>query len=190
VSTLLHGTNHGELIQHLTAYAVRVFAEFGLTGSGAVLPGHGLSAEDFASEVLIEYITGKIKVKEVPYLCTALRNNIIDKLRSAAQKTTSHVLMNADGNENEHAVKALDGFESADTRIDVILCEESYKQRVRSCVEDEPKLKEIIEAVFDLGLLKPDEIAEVIGVPVKEIYARKKKLARRLIKHGLKAVTS
>lgn len=188
MSSSLAEINTAELVQKLTACAVRVFAEYGLLGPGAVMPGLGLSAEDFVSDLLIEYTTGKIKVKDLAYLHVALRNNIIDKLRSSAQKTTDHLPMNADGNAEGEGMKHLDGFSSDQIRIDDYLCDESYKARVRACVENEPELKEIVEAVLDLEQMKPAEIAEAIGISAEEVYTRKKRLGRRLVTHGLKMV--
>jgi DNA-directed RNA polymerase specialized sigma24 family protein len=182
--------NAGELVQKLTAHAVRVFAEFGLRGPDVAMPSLGSSPEDFASDLFIEYATGKIKVKELPYLYRALRNNILDKLGSAAQKTTDHMPVSAEGNADGEGMKHLDGFPSKERRVDDLLCEESYKARVRACVATEPELTEIVEAVLDLGLLKPAEIADAIGISAKEVYVRNRKLARRLIKHGLKMVPS
>jgi DNA-directed RNA polymerase specialized sigma24 family protein len=182
--------NAAELVQKLTAHAVRVFAEHGLRGKGVVMPGLGLSAEDFAYALLIEYLTGKIKIKTLPYLYTALRNDIRDKLGSSPQKTTDHLPMNAAANADGEGGKHLDGFASEQPRADDLLCEESYKARVRACVAAEPELAEIVEAVLDLDCLKPAEIAEAVGVSVDVIYVRNRKLSRRLIKHGIKMVPS
>jgi hypothetical protein len=43
--------NDRELLLKLTALAVRVLAQFGFVGPDAVVPGVGLSAEDFAVRV-------------------------------------------------------------------------------------------------------------------------------------------
>ena len=178
------------LFQKLTAHAVRVFAEYGLCGPAAVMPGLGLSAEDFASIVFIEYTTGKIKVKQLAYLYTALRNDIRDKLGSAAQKTTDHLPITTEVDKDGKAMKHLDGFPSKDCLVEDLLCEDSYKSRVRACVATEPELRELVEAVFDLDLVKPAEIAVALGVSSEEVNVRKRKLARRLVKHGLKMVSS
>lgn len=180
----------GELIQKLTAFAVRAFAMYGMVGPGAVMPGVALSAEDFASHLFIDYLTGKIKIKALPYLYTALLNNIRDKLGSSAQKTTDHIPMNAETDGDGIRTKYLDGFSSKQTPIVDYLCEESYKTGIRACAATEPDLKEIVEAVFDLDLLKPAEIAEVLGITAEEFHVRKRKLGRRLVKYGLKMVPS
>ena len=54
-----------ELIEKLTAHAVRVLAEYGIRGQLSTVPGTGKSAEDFAYETLEEYLTGKIRAKDL-----------------------------------------------------------------------------------------------------------------------------
>jgi hypothetical protein len=47
-------------------------------------------------------------------------------------------------------------------------------------LDDERPLKEVVEAVLDLDLYKPEEIADAAGTTAAEIQNRKKKLRRRL----------
>jgi DNA-directed RNA polymerase specialized sigma24 family protein len=190
VVNLLDETDARDLIQKLTAFAVRAFAMYGMFGRAAVMPGVGMSAEDFASDLMIEYVTGKIKIKTLPYLYTALLNNIRDKLGSSAQKTTDHIPMNTETNADGERTKGLDGYSSEQMPIVDYLCEESYKARVRACAEGDPNLEEIVVAVFDLEMLKPAEIADFLGITAEEFHVRKRKLGRRLVKHEIKMVPS
>jgi DNA-directed RNA polymerase specialized sigma24 family protein len=169
------------LIEKLMAYALRVFAEQGLGGKGAVIPGVGKSAEDFAYDVLLQYLTGKIKNRDVPYLLTALRNDILDKLKSAAHKTTDHLPANPQGDSEDGKTKFLDGFQSRDKPVDALVCEKSYEERARKLVAAEPDLRELVEAVLDLDLHKPAEIAEALGTTATNIQTRKKRAKRRLM---------
>ena len=66
---------------------------------------------------------------------------------------------------------------SADDRF----CEKEYADRARSLVAEEPKLREVVEAILDLNELQPSGIADVLNISAKEVYVRKKKLKRRLI---------
>jgi DNA-directed RNA polymerase specialized sigma24 family protein len=190
VVNLLDETDARELIQKLTAFAVRAFVMYGMFGRGAVMPGVGMSAEDFASDIMIEYVTGRIKIKTLPYLYTALLNNIRDKLGSSAQKTTDHVPMNDETDGDGERTKGLDGYASEQMPVLDYLCEESFKARVRACATGDPQLEEIVVAVFDLEMLKPAEIAEFLGITPEEFHVRKRKLGRRLVKHGIKMVPS
>ncbi|MEI9978360.1 MAG: hypothetical protein WDN23_05065 [Edaphobacter sp.] len=79
----------GELAVRLTGYGLRTFAEFGLGGPNATIPGVGLSVEDFVWKVLSEYAEGKVSYQAergelASLLAKALRNDIIDALRKAA----------------------------------------------------------------------------------------------------------
>jgi len=45
---------------------------------------------------------------------------------------------------------------------------------------DEPELQEVILAMMEIDDPKPSDVAEKLGVPVEDIYNRKKRLKRRL----------
>ena len=90
-------SEHGQLpdfkslSKRLMAYGLVVFAEFSLGGEDAVVPGTGLSVEDFVAKVLLEYATGKIKHQKsrgslMTVLSTAMRNDIIDALRKKSHE--------------------------------------------------------------------------------------------------------
>ena len=53
------------LADQLAAYAVRIFAEYGLRDPDLVVSGTGRSIEDFLAQVLGDYATGKIKYQLV-----------------------------------------------------------------------------------------------------------------------------
>jgi DNA-directed RNA polymerase specialized sigma24 family protein len=190
VANLLDEAEARELIQKLTAFALRAFAMYGMFGRGAVMPGIGKSPEDFASDVFIGYVTGKIRIKALPYLYKALLNDIRDKLGSSAQKTTDHYTVNAETDEDGERTKSLDGFSSERMPVVDCLCEESYKERIRACAAGDPHFQEMAIAVLDLEMTKPAEIAEFLGITTEEFHVRKRKFGRWLVKHGLKMVPS
>jgi len=183
-----------QLAKRLTAYGSVVFAEFALGGENAVVPGTGLSIEDFVAKVLLEYVTGKIKHHPsrgvlITILGAAMRNDIIDALRKKSherEETRSQMLVDEDAEIKNHEKPALDTYpQQAFPDPGAILDEHEYRERVRLAVEDEPELKELAEAVIDLELYKPEEIADAVGTSAAEIQNRKKKLRRRLNKQGL-----
>lgn len=183
-----------QLTKRLTAYGLVVFAEFSIGGKDAVIPGTGLSIEDFVGKVLLEYTLGKIKHHKsrgslITVLGTAMRNDIIDALRKKShelEETRSSISSNEDSDVKDDEKSALDDYpqHSALDQISV-LDEADYRDRVRSALDDEPELKEVVEAVLDLDLYKPEEIADAIGTNAAEIQNRKKKLRRRLREKGL-----
>jgi hypothetical protein len=67
----------------------------------------------------------------------------------------------------------------------LVLDENNYRDRVRSTLDGESALKEVVEAVLDLDLHKPEEIADAIGTTAADIQNRKKKLRRRFTEKGL-----
>ena len=184
--------SHDELLLRLTAAAVRVLAEFGLHGREAVLPGVGLSAEDFAYAVFYDYLSGKIKTNNLSYLCEAVRNDVLDKVRLLSYRTTvsmSPALVGeADGDENGNTDPIAE-FPDGKPLIDHVLCSQDFCEKVRACAGTDPKLKEYIEAILDCGYTKPAEIADVMGLPVDDVYVLRRKLERHLIKAGLTKVS-
>jgi RNA polymerase sigma factor (sigma-70 family) len=182
------------LTKRLTAYGAVVFAEFSIGGKDAVIPGTGLSVEDFVGKILLEYTLGKIKHHRsrgslITVLATAMRNDIIDALRKKSherEESRSSISVNEDSELRNHEKPALDDFplQSATDQISV-LDEHEYRNRVRSAFDDDPELKEVVEAVLDLDLYKPEEIADAVGITVAEVQNRKKRLRRRLREEGL-----
>lgn len=47
---------------------------------------------------------------------------------------------------------------------------------------DDPELQEVILAIMDIDNPKPSDVAEKLGIPVEDVYNRKKRLKRRLDK--------
>src|ERR1035437_1232787 len=182
------------LTKRLTAYGSVVFAEFALGGKATVVPGTGLSIEDFVGKVLLEYAVGKIKHHKsrgalITLLCTAMRNDIIDALRRKShesEESRSSISVDEDAEGKDHEKPALDDYPQLIALDPVSAVEENeYRAHVRSVVDDDPALTEVVEAVLDLDLYKPEEITDAIGTSAAEIQNRKKKLRRRLQKQGL-----
>lgn len=172
----------------LASYGLRTFAEFGLGGQSAAVPGVGLSVEDFVWNVLSEYAEGALAYEAdrgtlFSLLATAVRNDIIDALRKAAhfREEARSPLPRESSSEKEPP--ALDELPSPGTDIDDVLAEESYRERLLAAFAEEPELAEVVRVVFDLDLAKPREIAATLGITVTDYQNRKKRLRRRLIEY-------
>lgn len=183
-----------QLTKRLTAYGLVVFAEFSIGGKNAVIPGTGLSVEDFVGKVLLEYTLGKIKHHKsrgslITVLATAMRNDIIDALRKKShelEETHSSISGTEDVEAKDERQPALDDYPQKSLPDPIaVLDENNYRDRVRAAFDSEPALKEVVEAVLDLDLYKPEEIADAVGTTAAEIQNRKKKLRRRLREKGL-----
>jgi RNA polymerase sigma factor (sigma-70 family) len=177
------------LTRRLTAYGLVVFAEFSLGGKNVAIPGTGLSIEDFVGKVLLEHAVGRIKHHKsrgslITVLGAAMRNDIIDVLRKKShecEEARPSVSVTEDVDVKDDRQSALDEYpqQSLPDPI-IVLDEDNYRDRVRSAFDNEPTLKEVVEAVLDLDLYKPEEIADAIGTTAADIQNRKKKLRRRL----------
>lgn len=178
----------GEIAVRLAGYGLRTFAEFGLGGQGATVPGVGLSVEDFVWTVLAEYAEGKLvydadRGEPFSLLAKAMRNDIIDALRKAAHAREEARSPVPRESRSENESPALDELATPGTGIDAVLAEDSYQARLLAAFVDEPELAEVLTVVLDLGLEKPREIAAALGIPVTEYQNRKKRLRRRLIEY-------
>lgn len=178
----------GELAVRLASYGLRTFAEFGLGGRSATVPGVGLSVEDFVWNVLSEYAEGGLAYEAArgelfSLLARALRNDIIDALRKAAHSREEARSPLPRESKTEKEPPALDEMASDGTSVDSLLAEDSYRERLLEAFAEEPELAEVVRAVFYLDLTKPREIADALGIPVTEFQNRKKRLRRRLIEY-------
>src|SRR5258708_31245353 len=113
-----------------------------------------------------------------------MRNEIIDALRKKSHEcevSRSPVSVTENMDAKEDRQQTLDEYpqQSIPDPI-VVLDENNYRDRVRLAFDSELTLKEVVEAVLDLDLYKPEEIADAIGTTAAGIQNRKKKLRRRL----------
>ena len=159
-----------------------------------MIPGTGLSVEDFVGKILLEYTTGKIKHHKsrgslMTVLGTAMRNDIIDALRKKSherEETRATVSVNKDSESTDYEKPSLDDYpQSVAPDPSSAVEEDEYRDRIRAAVDDEPELKEVVEAVLDLELYKPEDIADALRTSAADIQNRRKKLRRRLCKRGL-----
>jgi DNA-directed RNA polymerase specialized sigma24 family protein len=178
----------GALAVRLAGYGLRVFAEFGLGGQGATIPGVGLSIEDFVWKVLSEYAEGALAYQAdrgelFSLLARALRNDIIDALRKAAHSREEARSPLPRESKLDNEPPALDELPARETNVDTLLAEDGYRDRLLTAFAEEPELAEVVRVVLDFDLAKPREIAAALGISVTEYQNRKKRLRRRLIEY-------
>jgi DNA-directed RNA polymerase specialized sigma24 family protein len=178
----------GELSVRLEGYGLRIFAEFGLGGQNATVPGVGLSLEDFVWNVLSQYAEGALAYEAArgelfSLLARALRNDIIDALRKAAHSREEARSPLPRENTSENEPVTLDELPTQSASIESLLAEQSYRARLLETFSDEPELADVVRTILDLDLTKPQEIAAALGIPVTELQNRKKRLRRRLVEY-------
>lgn len=180
-----------DLYDELVAFTLSEFGAYGLYGVDAVFPGTGKSAEDYASGVFAGFLAGTLRVKgnRVGYLCTAIRNDIRDSARTKISKAARLQQNSGDGHE-EAPAQDLESIISDEVSPDEAAILGETEVRIRALAASDPKLKEFVECVLDLGLTRPAEIADFFGVPVDNIYARKKTLGAMAIRSRVLKVTA
>ncbi len=179
------------LADQLAAYAVQIFAEYGLRDPDLVVSGTGRSIEDFLAQVLGDYATGKIKHHSskgelISLLGKALKRDVHDALvrkRSHLREENRDVTP-AFSDDRKVTEKALDGLPHPDPSVDDLFDEQEYKDRVRAALNAEPDLVDLADTAFELDIYKRQEQAEVLSISPEELDNRKKRLRRRLIEYG------
>ena len=179
------------LADQLAAYAVQIFAEYGLRDPDLVVSGTGRSIEDFLAQVLGDYATGKIKHNSskgelISLLGKALKRDVHDTLvrkRSHLREENRDVTP-APSDDGTGTEKAIDGLPHPGASVDTLFDEQEYKDRVRAALSAEPDLVDLADTAFELNIEKRQEQADVLGISSEELDNRKKKLRRRLIEYG------
>jgi hypothetical protein len=179
------------LADQLAAYAVQIFAEYGLRDPALVVSGTGRSIEDFLAQVLGDYATGKIKHHSskgelISLLGKALKHDVHDSLvrkRSHLREENRDVTP-APSDDGTRTEKAIDGLPHPAPSVDTLFDEQEYKDRVRAALSAEPDLVDLADTAFELNIEKRQEQANVLGINPEELDNRKKKLRRRLIEYG------
>jgi len=186
--------DYEKLIGKLTERACYVLGVMHFSAPIYVVDGLGKSPEDFAFDVLNLYLTEQINFAGddedglFRFLAEVMGNDILDELRSSARKTTKKVPhLSRDGQDDPHAAKGVDDFDSGFS-VDELVEGNLLRERLYSILEkSEPELYEVVYAVFELGALTPREIAELVRTTPSEIQNRKKRLRTFLAKHHLAA---
>jgi DNA-directed RNA polymerase specialized sigma24 family protein len=170
-----------EVIDRLMAEAVRLFASARLVGADRVMSGLGVSPEDLvyqAINALLEDKTVRYRKDDgelLPFLKRVMRNDFIDMVRRPVYKRTDIVdPVDEAKRKQEGAVQTL-GASGSDPQPDVF-----WRDRVRLLVADDPKLVEYVDAILELELTKPAEIADLLSTTVEDIYNRRRRLATRI----------
>jgi hypothetical protein len=179
------------LADQLAAYAVQIFAEYGLRDPDLVVSGTGRSIEDFLAQVLGDYATGKIKHHSskgelISLLGKALKRDVHDAVvrkRSHLREENRDVTP-APSDDGTGTERAIDGLPHPGPSVDTLFDEQEYKDRVRAALSAEPDLVDLADTAFELNIEKRQEQADVLGIGPEELDNRKKKLRRRLIEYG------
>ena len=177
------------LLKILTARACRVLNVATSYGEDWLLPESGKSPADFAAETLIRWGTDQLRFSGPPealpgFLMKVMTNAIISTLRKPAVKTGRGGMMTSADELTEDTSPQSKPESLFDIRS--LLRDDAFRAALNQCIADDKELKEYVDAIeiLDDGIPAARDIASLLDVPVTDIYNRRKKLARRLGKHG------
>jgi len=175
-----------ELLKKLTAYAVLLFAQAGLTGSDVSLRGTGVSPQDLAIGTLDKLVCGELNYHRTKgrldsYLATVMVHDFLDIVRSKAYTTS--VASDSEDSETpapDHPHHAQ--FDGSPSQPDLhsYVADREYKEKVYDLLEGERDLEEMAYAVLELDAIKPQDIAGLLKTDATDIQNRKKRMRRRL----------
>ena len=175
-----------KLLPPLTAFAAKLFMQEGISARDDILPATGKSPRGLAFDVLTKFIEGGMKFRPrssetydkdlFNYLATAMFHDFLDLLKSHQYQKTEVIDPAKRGDDQETAVVleelggpgTEDGFYSLECAM--------LARKLLPLVEDEPDLKEVLEAILCFGVTKREEIAEVIEKTPQEVTYRKNRL--------------
>gem|GEM_PF-2266398 len=187
----MNDAEYRRLLKMLTVRACRALKIAAAKGGEWILAA-GKSPVDYAAETLILWGTNKLPFTGPPekldaYLTKVMTNAIISSLRKKEVKANrGGKMVPPDELPNDPSLQS-----KPENLFDIrsLLRDAAFRKALDQCTTDDKTLKEYIDAIeiFEDGIPTPEEIASLMGVPVTTVYEYRRKLARRLGKHGFTA---
>ena len=186
--------DYRRLILRLTAHACRFLGACHTADKDRVVEGTGMSPEDFAIQVVEMLAIGELPHDGskgmgglIRHLTVAMERDILDAVDRAEHKRVDFLDPVAVTEDRQQAGdKALADIGAEPEDMTGWLDGEVFKENVYSLVANEPQLKEMAVAIFEINALKPREIAAVCMTTAADIQNRKKRFGRLLQEQGYK----
>jgi DNA-directed RNA polymerase specialized sigma24 family protein len=123
----------------------------------------------------------------ISLLGKALKNDVLDVLdkRSHEREESRSITPIPSDEPKRDSELSLDEFPKPEQSLEIWVDEQQYRDRLRKALSDEPEVLELAEVVLDLGLEKPQEMAEFLNISMQELHNRRRKLRRRLLEYQL-----
>ena len=188
----MNETEYRRLLKILTVRACRALSVAASKGETWVLAESGKSPTDYAAETLIRWGTNQLQFSGTPealvaYLTKVMTNAIISTLRKREVKTSR----NGKTRLADELTEDSSSQSKPETLFDLrsLMRDDAFREALRQCSADDDALQEYVLAIemFEDTIPAARDIASLLGVPETEIYKRRRKLARRLGKHGFTA---
>lgn len=183
--------DHNRLLRQLTLRAYRFLGLGFVAGKEPVLGELGASPEDFAVAAWGKWLSGQTKFsgdpeRLFPFLSKVMTRDILDALKKPGVKLSRQ---GKTAPVDEMILETPDIKTNRDSIWDIraMMRDERFMAQVQDCIRDDAALKDFVYTVTEwegVGVPAPREIAEYLGVSTTEVQNRKRKLARRLVKHG------
>lgn len=187
----MNDAEYRRLLKILTVRACRALRVAASKGEDWILAA-GKSPADYAAETLLLWSTNKLQFtgtpeKLVAFLTKVTTNAIISALRKKEVQASRSGKMLPTHELTEDA--SLQSKPESLFDIRSLLRDDAFRKALDQCTADDDELKEYVLAIETFEDIVPlsQDIASLVGVPVTKIYERRRKLARRLGKHGFTA---
>lgn len=184
----MNDAEYRRLLKMLTLRACRALKIAAAKGEDWIL-GAGKSPADYAAETLILWGTNQLQFTGTPekletFLTKVMTNAIISALRKREVKANRAGKMVPPDEFPDAPSLQSEPENLFDIRS--LLRDDAFRKALDQCTAADKALKGYIDAIeiFEDGIPTPEEIASLMGVPVTKVYEYRRKLARRLGKHG------
>lgn len=184
-------TDYRRLLKMLTLRAYRFLGMAHVAGTDPVLGESGQSPEDFAIAALGKWLTKQLKYdgpteKILPFLSSVMFHDMLDALKKRGVKAARTGTTVSISSLTEAAQPASSHENVWDIRR--LLRDDAFRHALQQSTQGDSELQDFVYAVTEWdgdAEPAPREIAEFLGIHVKEVQNRKRKLARRLTKQGV-----
>lgn len=146
------------------------------------------TAEDFVSEAILRLLNG-IRTYDATRSLLDNLNSITDSLISSEKKASDrtglvnyHEETNESGAPNDPISLAPDINEPSDNELidnEIKLTQQKCFENIYNSLDGDKQAKEYLDAIKE-GFIKPSEISELTGMPIKDIY----EISRKVKKHS------
>lgn len=121
----------------------------------------------------------------IPFLAKVMKRDFLDLLRRKSYRTTEILPRVTEAAEDDSqpqkgaVSKGLEELAGSSNTLEIVSAVE-FRERILNLVKGEQDLEDLIVAVLDLNLKKPQEIADVLQTDTKDILNRRRRLRWRI----------
>jgi len=171
----------------LLGCAVRWFAKEGCSDEDVALPGTAVSARDLASRAILNLLKGAkthpnlLSEDPFPYALTTMRNDFYDLVKRKEYKRASRII-SIDDDQNRRDLENIPGPDNGLAAAEAATLVNS----VERLVGHDKMLKAYLEALVVKGVESRADIAEMLGMSVREVTDIHRRLVYKVsrLKHA------